>query len=144
MILALIILIHLLYMLVVFCFWKLGKKIFYHWNEIDKINNEIMEENYKNHSYNIETLHRELKVELLHLQAMLIQIPKKDREGKKKKVHPRARTTQEKMKQSIKRKEWWAKKRRTELESESGAIQTIQPLHVEGRDAEPIPSHKSP
>ncbi len=127
-------------LMVIIGFAKLGKKVFYHLEKIDKINQEIMEGYYKNHSYDLQTLHRELKVELLHLEAMIIQIPKKDRE----KTKPRKRTAEQKKVQSDKRKEWWKKKRREQVQIAPDGMGVIQPQNWKELLSEPAPSNKSP
>jgi hypothetical protein len=110
-------------MLLVFCFYKLGQKIIYHLSKIDEINQEMrrldkmeiigmLKDNFLDQSYAIQSLEREIKVEILHLQAIIVQVPQKDRESMPKGANRKPRTAAQKEASSRKRKEWWEKKRR--------------------------------
>lgn len=88
-------------MLLIFCFYKLGQKIIYHLSEIDKLNDIRLHNEFK-----------EIRVQLYHIEAMMIQVPKEYKEIDPRSANRKPRTAAQKEASSIKRKEWWEKKRR--------------------------------
>lgn len=97
---------------------------------------------YRDQSYDLEKVHQDLKSELFHLQAIIIKIPKKDREGPKKKVV--RRTKEQKAVQSAKRKAWWDKKRREQLKLAPDDIGVIQQQNWKELLSAPTLSNTSP
>ncbi len=104
--------------LLVICFYKLGQKIIYDLSKIDEINGEMR----RIDKEEIRDDLRELRVQLYHIEAMMIKVPKEHKETDKRRSNCKPRTEAQKKASSEKRKQWWEKKRREAQTAPSDVI----------------------